>query len=90
MQEDYAGIFFSAKKKVNTKMERCPSWLRGTPGKRVRPQGPAGSSPALSAIKILKFAVLDGEVAVPCNLQPAIAGLNSSPRQVDCRAGLSK
>ena len=24
------------------------------------------------------FAVLDGEVAVPCNLQSAIAGLNSS------------
>lgn len=25
-------------------------WLRGTPGKRVRLRGPAGSSPALSAI----------------------------------------
>ena len=25
-------------------------WLRGTPGKRVRLNGPAGSSPALSAI----------------------------------------
>ena len=25
----------------------------------------------------LRFAVLDGEVAVPCNLQPAIAGSNS-------------
>jgi len=24
--------------------------------------------------------VLDGESAVPCNLQSAIAGLNSSPR----------
>lgn len=71
-------------------MERCPSWLRGTPGKRVRLQGPAGSSPALSAIKIFNFAVLDGEVAVPCNLQPAVAGLNPSPRHVDCRAGLSK
>jgi len=26
--------------------------------------------------------VLDGEVAVPCNLQPAIAGLKSNPRLV--------
>ena len=34
-----------------------------------------GSNPTLSAI-----AVLDGESAVPCNLQSAIAGLNSSPR----------
>jgi len=25
--------------------------------------------------------VLDGEVAVPCNLQPAIAGLNAIERQ---------
>ena len=28
-------------------------WLRGTPGKRVRLNGPAGSSPALSAILFL-------------------------------------
>ena len=34
-----------------------------------------GSNPTFSAI-----AVLDGESAVPCNLQSAIAGLNSSPR----------
>ena len=32
-----------------------------------------GSSPLCSTIK----AVLDGEPAVPCNLQAAIAGLNS-------------
>ena len=31
-----------------------------------------GSNPTFSAI-----AVLDGELAVPCNLQSAIAGLNS-------------
>lgn len=35
----------------------------------------AGSNPALSA-KV----VLDGELAVPCNLQSATAGLNSLPR----------
>ena len=34
-----------------------------------------GSNPTFSA-----NAVLDGESAVPCNLQSAIAGLNSSPR----------
>ena len=34
-----------------------------------------GSNPTLSAI-----AVLDGESAVPCNLQSATAGFNSSPR----------
>ena len=34
-----------------------------------------GSNPTFSAI-----AVLDGESAVPCNLQSATAGLNSSPR----------
>ena len=34
-----------------------------------------GSNPTFSAI-----AVLDGELAVPYNLQSAIAGLNSSPR----------
>ena len=38
-----------------------------------------GSNPTLSANNKLgcNFAVLDGEVAVPCNLQSAIAGLNS-------------
>ena len=39
----------------------------------------AGSNPALSA-KV----VLDGELAVPCNLQSAIAGLNSSQRLLIC------
>ena len=34
-----------------------------------------GSNPTFSAI-----AVLDGELAVPYNLQSAIAGLKSSPR----------
>ncbi len=34
-----------------------------------------GSNPILSAIT-----VLDGELAVPCNLQSAIAGCNSYPR----------
>lgn len=34
-----------------------------------------GSNPTLSA-----NAVLDGELAVPCNLQSAIAGLNSLGR----------
>lgn len=34
-----------------------------------------GSNPTFSAI-----AVLDGELAVPCNLQSATAGFNSSPR----------
>ena len=72
-------------------MERCPSWLRGTPGKRVRSQGPVGSSPTLSAInKVYKFAVLDGKVAASYNLQSAIAGLNSSWRYISCRAGFGK
>ena len=38
-----------------------------------------GSNPTFSAI-----AVLDGELAVPCNLQSAIAGLNSSQRLLIC------
>lgn len=72
-------------------MERCPSWLRGTPGKRVRPKGPAGSSPALSASKkFIKFVVLDGEVAVPCNLQSAIAGSNSYLRHFVLGSALNK
>ncbi len=28
-----------------------------------------------------QFAALDGEVAVPCDPQPAVVGLNSHPRQ---------
>ncbi len=32
------------------------------------------------------FAVLDGEVAVPCNLQSALAGLNSYLRLILCEA----
>jgi hypothetical protein len=39
-------------------------------------------------IIIIKFAVLDGEVAVPCNLQPAIAGLNSYVRSELCEVWL--
>lgn len=39
----------------------------GYTGNRIR-----GSNPLLSAS--IKFAVLDGELAVPCNLQSAIAG----------------
>jgi len=30
----------------------------------------------------LRFAVLDGEIAVPCNLQSATAGLNSCLRHI--------
>ena len=37
-----------------------------------------GSNPTLSAIiSLLVLTVLDGEVAVPCNLQAAIAGWKS-------------
>ena len=44
-----------------------------------------GSNPTPSAISLgrtmdLRLAVLDGEVAVPCNPQAAIAGLNSLSR----------
>ena len=53
-----------------------------------------GSNPTLSAKETLNFgynfAVLDGEVAVPCNLQPAIAGLNSIWRLLLCGAARSK
>ena len=38
-----------------------------------------GSNPTPSA-KSFRLAVLDGEVAVPCNPQSAIAGLNSLSR----------
>ena len=41
----------------------------------------AGSNPAPSA-KICDVAVLDGELAVPCNPQSASAGLNSLSRAV--------
>ena len=40
--------------------------------------------------KVFKFAVLDGKVAVSCNLQPAVAGLNPSLRYIVCSAGLCK
>lgn len=36
----------------------------------------------------IKFAVLDGEVAVPCNPQSAIAGLNSCSRSLLCKVWL--
>lgn len=36
----------------------------------------AGNSSCPQLIEY-RFAVLDGELAVPCNLQPAAAGLNS-------------
>lgn len=41
--------------------------------------GTVGSNPTLSSICMFttKFVVLDGEVAVPCNPQSAIAGLMS-------------
>ena len=57
-------------------VERWLSWLKALAwkaGKRDKRFG--GSNPPLSAI--INFAVLDGEVAVPYNLQSAIAGLNS-------------
>ena len=42
-----------------------------------------GSNPTPSAIFLAhSLAVLDGEVAVPCNPQSAIAGLNSLLRAV--------
>ena len=41
----------------------------------------AGSNPALSA-KLFAVAVLDGELAVPCNPQSASAGLNSLSRAI--------
>jgi hypothetical protein len=42
-----------------------------------------GSNPTPSAISLAhSWAVLDGEVAVPCNPQSAIAGLNSLLRVV--------
>lgn len=59
-------------------MERCPSWLRGTPGKRVRLSWPRGFESR--SLRHIRYAVLDGEVAVPCNLQSAVAGLMLSLR----------
>mgnify|MGYP000293647537 CR=1 FL=1 len=43
----------------------------------VRNEGVGGSSPLISTFCVCVEIVLDGEVAVPCNPQPAIAGLNS-------------
>ena len=51
-------------------------WFKAHAWKACKPfKGFGGSNPPLSAI--INFAVLDGEVAVPYNLQSAIAGLNS-------------
>ena len=51
--------------------------------RRVRNAKAAGSIPAGST----KFdRVLDGELAVPCNPEPAIPGLNSHPRVCSSRA----
>jgi len=44
-------------------------------------EGANEANGSLSAIGE-RLAVLDGEVAVPCNPQPAIAGLNSLSRAV--------
>jgi hypothetical protein len=59
-----------------------------------------GSNPSLSAInyrkkikqikKIIALIVLDGEAAVPCNPQSAIAGLNSCSRINFVRSGFGK
>src|SRR5665648_800725 len=77
-------------------MERWLSGRRRPPGKRVHwATGVEGSNPSLSAIirefkpkystsaflfVIIDLAVLGGEVAVPCNLQSALARLNSRER----------
>ena len=66
-----------------------PEWLIGAVSKTVMGLVPiVGSNPTLSAKETLNFgynfAVLDGEVAVPCNLQSAIAGMNSRPRIGRC------
>ena len=62
-------------------MERWSSWSKALAWKvSIRQKRIMGSNPTLSARKFkygYNFAVLDGEVAVPCNLQSAIAGLNS-------------
>jgi hypothetical protein len=62
-------------------MERWLSWLKALAWKAgKRDERFEGSNPSLSAIR--KFSVLDGEVAVPCNLQAAVAGLNSQSRRL--------
>jgi len=38
----------------------------------------------LTLKKLISLAVLDGETAVPCNLQSAIAGLNSFAEALAC------
>jgi hypothetical protein len=77
--------------------------LRRTPGKRVGVKASQvqilSSPPAnimigvgFSLLPIIfkknSFAVLDGEVAVPCNSQSAIVGLNSYWRVCPCGASL--
>lgn len=52
--------------------------LRSTPGKRVGCNSLAGSIPVLSSI-----AVLDGALAVPCDLQSAIVGSNTFLRDLE-------
>ena len=85
-------------------MERWLSGRRRPPGKRVHwATGVEGSNPSLSAnIKefelkystsaflfvIIDLAVLDGEVAVPCNLQSALARLNSHERSSPVKLSL--
>ena len=85
-------------------MERWLSGRRRPPGKRVHwATGVEGSNPSLSAIfkrskpkystsafyfVIIDLAVLDGEVAVPCNLQSAIARWNSRERSSPVKPSL--
>ena len=84
--------------------ERWLSGRRRPPGKRVHwATGVEGSNPSLSAIfrgsepkystsafyfAIIDLAVLDGEVAVPCNLQPALARWNSRERSTPVKQSL--
>ena len=66
-------------------MERWLSWLKALAWK-------AGKRESVSRVRIPLsppleiFTVLDGEVAVPCNLQSAIVGLNSQSRHLCCEA----
>lgn len=85
-------------------MERWLSGRRRPPGKRVHwATGVEGSNPSLSAIlrrfgpkystsafyfAIIDLAVLDGEVAVPCNLQSALARWNSHDRSSPVKLSL--
>jgi hypothetical protein len=50
---------------------------RRSPGKRVDGVNSSRGFESLSLRHTKILAVLDGEVAVPCNLQPAIAGLKA-------------